>query len=97
MLLNTQQLIEKLSGANKSFIQRVSKRQEEKYGNKDVFWATLDFINNYIEIGFGENWLNFYFDSNNGKIICTTGIYQGGKYHKNLEKCAIELYDNYRI
>lgn len=96
MILNTKQLIEKLSGTNKSFIQRVSKRQEEKYGNKDVFMAILDFINNSIEIGFGENWLNFYFNVNDGKIICTTGIYQGGKYHKNLEKCAIELYSIYR-
>lgn len=93
MYLNTQELINELSGTNKSFITRVSRTQEEKYGNVDVFQARIGAT--YVEMDFGENWIEFSFDHND-KVIDTYGNGQGHKYHKSLEKCAIELYKKYR-
>lgn len=93
MYLNTQELINELKGQNKSFITRVSKLQKEKYGNEDIFSAKIDF--KCIEISFGENWIQFYFD-NNGNVKDTIGNGQGHRYHKSIEKCAIELHKKYR-
>ena len=93
LLLNTQKLIETLSGKNKTFITRVAKQQYEKYRNKDVFSAYIDTYYNSIELCFGENSIEFYF--RNGEIYNTLGIGQGHKYHKNLESCAKELYKKY--
>ena len=42
--LNTQQLISRLTGKNKSFIKRVSNTQENKYGNVDVFSASIETV-----------------------------------------------------
>ena len=105
MRLNTQELIDILSGKNKSFIKRVAKHQEEKYGNVDIFNASID--KNYrtneidkIAISFGDYWIEFYFDYK-GRIYDTYGNGQGHKYHKSLQSCAEELfrkvikYENY--
>ena len=93
LLLNTKKLLEDLTGKNKAFIARVAKHQYEKYGNKDVFNAAIDFNYNSVEMWFGENSIEFYF--RNGEICSTLGIGQGHKYHKNLESCAKELYKKY--
>ena len=93
MYLNTKQLINELSGTNKSFITRVSKTQEEKYGNVDIFQARIGAT--YVEMYFGENWIQFSFGQENN-VIDTYGNGQGHRYHKSLEKCAIELYKKYR-
>ena len=98
MYLNTQQLIDTLSGKNKSFIKRVAKHQEEKYGNADIFSAIIGekykysygSEYTYIEMQFGENWIDFTFNAK-GEIVDTYGIGQGHKYHKNMEECAKEF------
>lgn len=97
--LNTQQLISRLTGKNKSFIKRVAKHQEEKYGNVDVFSAsvinTTERYPHYgyvkVEMCFGENWIEFMFNPN-GELYSTYGNGQGHKYHKSLEACAKELF-----
>ena len=53
MILNTKQLIEALSGKNKSFISRVAKTQEEKYGNVDIFECIIRSEDD-IEISYGD-------------------------------------------
>lgn len=88
IFLNTNELIAQLTGYNKSFISRVAKQQETKYGNVDVFGAEIRSQDD-IEMIFGENWIRFFF--RNGKIYDTLGIGQGHKYHQALEKCAIEI------
>lgn len=93
MYLNTKELINELSGTNKSFITRVSKTQEEKYGNVDIFQARIGAT--YVDMYFGDYRITFSFDHNN-KVMDTYGNGQGHKYHKSLEKCAIELYKKYR-
>jgi len=100
-MLNTQELINTLTGKNKSFIKRVAKHQEEKYGNIDVFTAIIYPVETHwygdcrkIEMQFGENWIDFYFDYK-GDIVDTYGNGQGHKYHANLEACAKELYNKY--
>jgi hypothetical protein len=93
MYLNTKKLINELSGTNKSFITRVSKTQEEKYGNVDIFQARIGAT--YVDMYFGDYHIMFSFNSEN-EVWDTTGNGQGHKYHKSLEKCAIELYKKYR-
>ena len=91
---DTQELKEVLTGKNKAFITKVANQQEAKYGNVDVFSATYEKSNPryvVVEVCFGENWIDFYFD-NNGKIFDTLGIGQGHKYHKSLESVAQEIY-----
>ena len=94
--LNTQQLISRLTGKNKSFIKRVSNTQENKYGNVDVFSASIETVPTrqgdiaVVKMGFGENWIDFYFDYK-GDVYETLGNGQGHKYHKSLEACAKEL------
>ena len=89
-MLNTKQLTQMLTGKNKAFITRVSKQQEEKYGNVDIFAAWLGY--NEIEIAFGDYSITFFF--RNGKVYDTLGNGQGHKYHKSLQSCAEELYKN---
>lgn len=93
LLLETQKLLEDLTGKNKTFITRVAKHQYEKYHNKNVFSAYIDTNYNSIEFCFGENSIEFYF--RNGEIYNTLGIGQGHKYHKSLASCAKELYKKY--
>ena len=87
--LNTKQIINTLTGDNKRFIERVEKEQEDKYGNYDIFSATLD--DYYVEIQIGEQWLSVYF-KDNGDIQDTSGTAQGGRYADELLKCCIELH-----
>lgn len=93
MDLNTKQLINELSGENKSFITRVSKTQEKKYGNVDFFKARIGMT--YVDMYFGEKYISLSFDRDEG-VLVTSGNGQGHKYHKPLEKCAIELYKKFR-
>lgn len=90
--MDTKDLINNLSGKNKAFITRVSKQQEERYGNVDIFNATIQ--NNFVEMCFGDYWIDFTFNSQ-GKVIVCYGTGQGHKYHKSLESCAIELFNKY--
>ena len=90
MRYNTQKLINTLTGKNKAFITRVSKHQEERYGNVDVFSANV--LGNVVSVDFGENWIDFTFDKQ-GKVIDTYGNGQGHKYHKSLESVARELFE----
>ena len=92
MILNTKQLIEALSGKNKSFISRVAKTQEEKYGNVDIFDCTIRNEDD-IEISFGDYYIRFFF--RNGKIYDTIGNGQGGRYHEQLQSCVEEIRDKY--
>lgn len=99
MIFNTKDLINTLSGKNKAFVTRVAKHQEERYGNVDIFSASIE--KNYqtneidkVSISFGENWIEFYFDYK-GRIYDTYGNGQGHKYHKSLESCAIELFQKF--
>ena len=101
MILNTQQLIETLTGKNKSFIKRVAKHQEEKYGNVDVFNAIIYPVEHHwygechrIQMQFGENWIDFNLNFK-GDVIDTYGNGQGHKYHKSLEECAKELFNKF--
>ena len=89
MHLNTEQLINKTTGKNKSFLKRVAKHQEEKYGNVDIFEATI-FNENDIEVTFGENWIRFFF--RNDKVYDTIGMGQGHKYHQSIQGVAEELH-----
>lgn len=88
MRFNTNQLIDNLTGKNKSFIKRVAKHQEEKYGNVDIFDASV--YDDEVDIWFGDYGINFYF--RNGKVFDTLGNGQGHKYHASLQSCAEELY-----
>lgn len=92
MYLNTQQLINELKGQNKSFITRVSNTQKEKYGNEDIFQARIGAT--YVDMYFGDYHIMFSFCGN--EVWDTSGNGQGHKYHKSLEKIAIELYKKYR-
>ena len=96
MKLDTEGLVYNLTGANKSFLSRVAKQQEEKYGNVDIFECTIsdNIYNVSVEIDFGDYYIRWMFNSK-GEIIDTIGSGQGHKYHKSLEKCAIELYNKY--
>lgn len=100
MRYNTQDLINALTGKNKAFITRVAKHQEERYGNVDIFSASVRPIGIYetygyiVEISFGDYWIEFKFDKQ-GKIYDTYGNGQGHKYHKSLEQCAIELFKKF--
>ena len=87
--LNTKQIINTLTGENKEFVERVEKEQEEKYGNYDIFSATLDTY--YAEIQLGDLWLSVYFEDS-GAIQDTSGTAQGGRYAKELLNCCIELH-----
>lgn len=89
MHLNTQDLINKTTGKNKSFLKRVAKHQEEKYGNVDIFEATIKDEND-IEVCFGENWIRFFF--RDGKVYDTIGMGQGHKYHQSIQGVAEELH-----
>ena len=91
MYFNTENLIKILTGKNKSFISRVAKQQEEKYGNVDIFQANINWDINMVEMCFGDYSIAFFFRDD--KIVDTLGNGQGHKYHKNLEACAIELYN----
>lgn len=86
---NTKQLINALSGKNKSFIRRIDKQQCEKYGNTDIFYACVD--DGMVEIQFGDYSITFFM--RNGEVFDTIGNGQGHKYHKSLEGCAVELYN----
>ena len=94
MRYNTQDLINTLSGKNKAFITRIAKRQEQKYGNIDIFSACVLKSNasrlEIITMSFEDYWIDFYFLD--GKIKETYDNGQGHKYCKNLEECAKELY-----
>lgn len=96
MYLHTNDLINTLTGKNKAFITRVAKHQEERYGNVDIFTASIHETANLrgecITIMFGDYWIEFYFD-NQGKLYDTYGNGQGHKYHKSLENVARELYE----
>ena len=97
--MNTQELISNLTGKNKSFIKRVSKHQEEKYGNVDIFsaWVDKNWRTNEVDkvsISFGDYWIEFHFDYK-GRIYDTYGNGQGHKYHKSLEECAKELFQKF--
>jgi len=101
MYFNTEQLIDALSGKNKSFIKRVAKHQEERYGNVDVFSAlicptasTWRGTSTKVSMQFGENWIDFFIDDK-GDVVDTYGNGQGHKYHANLEACAKELLKKY--
>ena len=93
MRLDTEGLIYNLSGKNKSFISRVAKQQEEKYGNVDIFDANIRSEDD-IEVGFGDYWIRFFFDDK-GEVKDTLGTGQGHKYHASLESCAKELRQKY--
>lgn len=88
MYLNTNELITTLTGKNKSFISRVAKQQEERYGNVDIFGARVR-NNEDIEISFGDYSIRFFLK--NGKVVDTLGNGQGYKYQNSLQKCAEEL------
>jgi len=92
MRFNTQELINNLTGKNKSFISRVAKQQEEKYGNVDIFDAIVRDEDD-IEVGFGDYWIRFFF--RDGEVNDTLGTGQGHKYHKSLEEVAKELRQKY--
>lgn len=101
MRFNTKDLINNLSGKNKAFITRVTKHQEERYGNVDVFSASVQtclkrtyFEYTKVEMDFGENWIEFSFKPN-GELCNTYGNGQGHKYHKSLESCATELFQKF--
>jgi len=89
--LNTNQIKLNTTGKNKAFISRVAKQQEEKYGNVDIFEASIS--TNEVTMYFGDYSINFYYRDN--KVIDTLGNGQGHKYHSNLESCATELYNNF--
>ena len=95
---NTSELIDALSGKNKSFIKRVAKHQEQRYGNTDIFTAGLHRTANVrgvsVCMNFGDYWIEFYIDDN-GKVYDTYGNGQGHRYHANMEACAIELANKY--
>lgn len=89
--LNTKELVASLTGKNKSFIIKVAKNQEEKYGNIDIFDATVE--KNSVRIGFGDYTLRFFLRE--GKIFDKIGNGQGHKYAKSLESCALELWHKF--
>ena len=89
MRYNTQQLIEALTGKNRTFVKRVAKHQEERYGNRDIFSATAG-NDCAVTISFGDYWIEFYF--RDGKVVDTYGNGQGHRYHKSLQSCAEELF-----
>lgn len=91
---NTQEIIDNTTGKNKSFISRIAKHQEEKYGNVDIFDASLKY--GEVRIGFGDYSLTFFFD-NEGNIEDVTGNGQGSKYQSSLEAVAKELYKKFGI
>ena len=106
--LNTQQLINSLTGKNKQYIEENAREQEIKYGNVDVFEAevfdsTFGVYTNpetgeqeypiTVNISFGENWIEFYFDRN-GNIKDTSGNGQGSRHQPYLENVAKELWRN---
>lgn len=93
MHLNTQDLINKTTGKNKSFLKRVAKHQEEKYGNVDIFSASCK--GTMVEMFFGDYSITFFF--RDGKVIDTLGNGQGHKYHNSLQACAEELHKQYII
>lgn len=93
IFLNTQKLIDSLTGKNKAFISRNDKIQREKYGNTDVFECWIEPEENEITMDFGENRITFYF--RNGKIWDTIGNGQGHAKSKGMESCAIELASKY--
>lgn len=90
---NTQEIINNTTGKNKSFISRVAKHQEEKYGNVDIFDASLKY--GEVRLGFGDYSLTFFFDDE-GNIKDITGNGQG-KYQSSLEAVAKELYKKFGI
>ena len=95
--MNTNELINKLTGKNKAFITRVARHQEERYGNVDIFNAIIQdtrykFGGKCVSISFGDYWIDFYFDAQ-GNIYETYGNGQGHKYHKSLESVARELFE----
>jgi len=87
--LNTKQLINSLSGDNKDWVEQIEKEQETKYGNYDIFSATVKEL--MIELGFGEMWITFYFNDK-GEVIETIGTGQGHKYAYKLLEVAKELF-----
>jgi len=102
-MLNTKDLIENLTGKNKAFIKRVDKQQRERYGNVDIFCALISthnedtyFEETTIEMQFGENFIEFTFNTK-GEIVNTYGNGQGHKYHKSLEACAKELFQQRNV
>lgn len=94
MTLGTQNLISNTTGKNRSFLQRVAKEQEEKYGNSNVFECTIKDQN--IVIWFGDYHLRFFFNSK-GEIIDTLGNGQGHKYQNSLKNVAKEIYSKFKI
>lgn len=99
MYLNTKQLINITTGKNKSFLTRVSKQQEEKYGNVDIFDAHIDpyFYNERVRIiiGFGDYTITFFFDDSN-HCFDKTGNGQGHRYANSLEAIATELAQKFK-
>lgn len=92
MTLNTRELINNLSGQNKTFISKVAKTQEEKYGNVDIFDCVIHDEDD-IEIQFGDYYIRFFF--RNGQVYDTIGNGQGHKYHHSIEKVAVEIRERY--
>ena len=90
MTLNTKQLLNNLTGKNKTFISKVSKTQEEKYGNVDIFDCVIRNEDD-IELQFGDYYIRFWF--RNDKVYDTIGNGQGHKYHASLQSCAEELHE----
>lgn len=93
MILNTNALIDYLSGKNKSFISRVAKQQKIKYGDVDIFDATIRDADD-IEIYFGDYSIRFFF--RNDKVVATLGNGQGHRYHQSLQSCAEELHNKFQ-
>ena len=67
MTFNTKDLINTLSGKNKAFITRVAKHQEERYGNVDIFSATIQ--KKWVEICFGDYWIDFTFNNQGWRFL----------------------------
>lgn len=94
MLFNTEELIERTTGKNRSFLRRAAKTQKDKYGNVDVFEAKAKNEND-IEISFGENWIRFKF--NGDEVRDMTGNGQGHRYQDALKRIAEELHEQLKL
>lgn len=94
MLFNTEELIERTTGKNRSFLRRAAKAQKDKYGNVDVFEAKAKNEND-IEISFGENWIRFRF--NGDEVRDMTGTGQGHRYQDALKRIAEELHEQLKL
>lgn len=100
--LNTQQLINNLTGENKAWVEETEHYQETRFGNTDVFsvtigeWSSYQFgVNLKVMIELGESFITFFFDYK-GEIVDTNGNGQGSRYQPYLEKVAQELWSKFQ-